>query len=164
MSFRHHCHPLQIFVHLIKLYLLNNSYSFFVLPVLGNHHSAFCQIWLLYVPSAYKWNHTVFVFFSDCLISLMAQLVKNLPAVWETWIAKIPWRRERLPTPVLWPREFHGLYSPSGLKESTWLSDFHFQIYMVNGLPWWLSGKEPASQCRRHVLNPWVRKISWRKK
>ena len=30
----------------------------------------------------------------------MAQLVKNLPAVWETWVGKIPWRRERLPTPV----------------------------------------------------------------
>ena len=28
------------------------------------------------------------------------------------------WRRERLPTPVFWPREFHGLYSPWGHKES----------------------------------------------
>ena len=24
----------------------------------------------------------------------------------------------RIPTPVFWPREFHGLYSPWGLKES----------------------------------------------
>ena len=32
--------------------------------------------------------------------SFMAQLVKNPPAVWETWVGKIPWRRERLPTPV----------------------------------------------------------------
>ena len=24
----------------------------------------------------------------------------------------IAWRRERLPTPVFWPGEFHGLYSP----------------------------------------------------
>ena len=30
----------------------------------------------------------------------------------------IPWRRERLPIPVFWPREFHGLYSPWGHKES----------------------------------------------
>ena len=30
----------------------------------------------------------------------------------------MPWRRERLPTPVLWPREFHGLYSLWGCKES----------------------------------------------
>ena len=44
--------------------------------------------------------------------SLVAQLVKHLPAVWETsfdpWVGKIPWRIERLPTPVFWPREFHG--------------------------------------------------------
>ena len=29
-----------------------------------------------------------------------------------------PWRMERLPTPIFWPREFHGLYSPWGCKES----------------------------------------------
>ena len=49
--------------------------------------------------------------------SLMAQLVKNPPAMWETWVGKIPWRRERLPTPVFWLGEFHGLYSPWGHKE-----------------------------------------------
>ena len=30
----------------------------------------------------------------------------------DPWVGKIPWRRERLPTPVFWPGEFHGLYSP----------------------------------------------------
>ena len=30
----------------------------------------------------------------------------------------MPWRRERLPTQVFWPGEFHGLYSPWGHKES----------------------------------------------
>ena len=34
------------------------------------------------------------------------------------WIGKIPLRRERPPTPVFWPGEFHGLYSPWGHKES----------------------------------------------
>ena len=33
------------------------------------------------------------------------------------WVGKIPWRRERLLTPVFWPGEFHGLYSPWGHKE-----------------------------------------------
>jgi len=33
------------------------------------------------------------------------------------WVGKIPWRRERLPTPVCWPGEFHELYSPRGFKE-----------------------------------------------
>ena len=28
------------------------------------------------------------------------------------WVGKIPWRREKLPTPVFWPGEFHELYSP----------------------------------------------------
>ena len=52
----------------------------------------------------------------------MAQLVKNLPEMRETWIqflgGKIPWRRERLPISVFWPGEFHGLYSPWGHMES----------------------------------------------
>ena len=26
--------------------------------------------------------------------------------------------KERLPTPIFWPGEFHGLYSPWGCKES----------------------------------------------
>ena len=54
--------------------------------------------------------------------SLAAQLVNNLPAIWETgfhpWVGKIPWRREQLPTPVFWPGEFHGLYNPWSCKES----------------------------------------------
>ena len=28
------------------------------------------------------------------------------------------------------------------------------------GLPWWLSGKENACQCRGHRLDPWSGKIS----
>ena len=37
-------------------------------------------------------------------------------------------RRERLPTSVFGPGEFHGLYSPWGHKESTQLSDFHSSL------------------------------------
>ena len=54
--------------------------------------------------------------------SLVTQLVKNPPAMWETCIRSLgqedPPEKERLPTPVFWPREFHGLYSPWGYKES----------------------------------------------
>ena len=49
-------------------------------------------------------------------VSLVAQLVKNPPAMWETCVGN-PWRRERLPTPVFWSGEFHGLYSPWDHKE-----------------------------------------------
>ena len=34
----------------------------------------------------------------------------------DPWVGKIPWRRERLPTPVFWPGEIHGLYSPWGYR------------------------------------------------
>ena len=34
-----------------------------------------------------------------------------------SWAGKIASRRERLPTPVSWPRKFHGLYSVQGCKE-----------------------------------------------
>ena len=70
--------------------------------------------------------------------SLVAQLVKNLPAMWEKtgfdpWVGKMPWRRERLPTPVFWPGEFHGLYSPWGRKESdtTELLALHFPCLLT---------------------------------
>ena len=36
----------------------------------------------------------------------------------DPWVGKILWRRERLLTPVFWPGEFHGLYSPWSRKES----------------------------------------------
>ena len=36
----------------------------------------------------------------------------------DPWVGKIRWRRKRLSTPVFWPRELHGLYSPWGRKES----------------------------------------------
>ena len=49
--------------------------------------------------------------------SLVAQLVKNPPAMQETWIGKIPWRSEQLSTPVFESGGFFGLYSPWGRKE-----------------------------------------------
>ena len=63
--------------------------------------------------------------------SLLAQLVKNLSAMRETWVrsrrpgfnawvGKIPWIRERLPTPVFWPGEFQ--------KSHTRLSGLHFHF------------------------------------
>ena len=58
----------------------------------------------------------------DIWASLVPQLVKNPPEMWETWfdawVGKISRRREWLPSPVSWPREFRGLYSPWGSKES----------------------------------------------
>ena len=67
--------------------------------------------------------------------SLIAQLVKNPPAMWERpgfdpWVGKSPWRRERLPAPVFWPGEFHGLYSTWGHKVSD-TRDFPFHCIFI---------------------------------
>ena len=62
-----------------------------------------------------------YTFISTIWVSLVAQLVKNLPAMQATWVWslcwEVPWRRERLCIPVFWPGEFHELYSPWGHKE-----------------------------------------------
>ena len=55
--------------------------------------------------------------------SLVAQLVNNLPAMWETWVqspglGRSPGEGKSYPTPVFQPGEFHGLYSPWGCKEA----------------------------------------------
>ena len=42
----------------------------------------------------------------------IAQLVRNMPAVQETWVRSLVWRRERLPILVFCPGEFHRLYRP----------------------------------------------------
>ena len=74
-----------------------------VLTLTKNHHSTF--LWA----------------------SLVVQMLKNLPAVHETWVRslgpKTPWRREWQPTPVFLPGESDGQrslagYSPWGRRES----------------------------------------------
>ena len=55
--------------------------------------------------------------------SLVAQLVKNLPAMWKTWVRSLGWEdpleKGKTNPPVFWPGELHGLvYSLWGRKES----------------------------------------------
>ena len=62
------------------------------------------------------------------LASLVAQMVKNLPACgrpgFDPWVGKIPWKRAWQPTPVFLPGVFlprteePSGYSPWGCKES----------------------------------------------
>ena len=65
---------------------------------------------------------------------LVAQMVKNLPAMQETLVRYLgredPWRRERQPTPVFFPGESHGQrslagYCPWGCKESNTTEHTH---------------------------------------
>ena len=46
--------------------------------------------------------------------SLVAQTVKHLSAMQETWVVKIPWRRKWQPTPVFLPGKSHGQRSLMG--------------------------------------------------
>ena len=75
------------------------------------------------------------------MASLVAQTVKRLPAMRETWVRslvrKISWRRKWQPTLVLLPGELHGWrslvgYSPWGRKESDTTEWLHFHFQQVN--------------------------------
>ena len=74
--------------------------------------------------------------------SLMAQRVKNLPAMQDTqeiWVQsslvwKIPWRRKWQSTPVFWPEKSHRQrslagYNPKGCKESDTTEHTHTHIH-----------------------------------
>ena len=55
----------------------------------------------------------------------MAQLVKNLPAVWETWVQSLDWEdpleKETATHSSILAWKFHGLYNPWGHKESIFI-------------------------------------------
>ena len=71
--------------------------------------------------------------FQKCFLPMLMKVfpggseIKKLPAVQEprvhSWVRKIPWRRNRLPTPLFLPGKSHGQrslvgYSPRGHKQS----------------------------------------------
>ena len=84
-------------------------------------------------------------------VSLVAQTVKNLPAMkrpgLKPWVMKIPWKREWLPTPVFLSGEFHEQrslagYSPWGRKEldmTEWLTHLCIYVFVVY-IPQYLNG------------------------
>ena len=56
---------------------------------------------------------------------------------------------------------------PRHAKIHSFIPPIIIQYYMPMELPWWLSGKGSACQCRRHKgwgFNSWVRKIPWSRK
>ena len=61
----------------------------------------------------------IWIIFFFTWSSLVAQTVKNPPAMQETSVqSQISWGREWLPTPVFWPEEFHGQRSLVGYIQS----------------------------------------------
>ena len=79
-----------------------------------------------------RWKIVIFSFKKGCLFflikekilsiraSLVAQSVKNLLQCrrpgFNSWVRKIPWRRQRLPTPVFWPEESLRTEEPDRLQ------------------------------------------------
>ena len=61
----------------------------------------------------------------------MAQLVKNPPAMWETWVQSLGWKdaleKGKATHSSILAWRIHGLYIVHGVaKSQTGLSDFHF--------------------------------------
>ena len=119
------------------------------------------------------WKFIIAHMYACIWASLVAQQVKNLPATWETWVQSRGWEdllEEGMAThfSILacrifmdrgpWWATVHGV-----AKSQTWLRN-QAQYMPTLGLPWWLSGKESAYQCRKCGFDPWVRKILWRRK
>ena len=97
---------------------------------------------------------------------LGSQLVKKLPAMWETWVRSLDWEdplekgKATHSSILAWriPWSDHGV-----ARSQTRLSNFSFHRE-TKGFPGGASGKEPACQCRRPKkpgFDPWVKKIPW---
>ena len=99
------------------------------------------------------WNR---VHLANSWASLVAQTVKNPPAMRETWVWSLgweaPWRREQLPTPVFWPGELHGLCSPWGREESDTTERRSLSLF------WLILTITGAVTCRKAylILQHWV--------
>ena len=63
----------------------------------------------------------------------MVQLVKNSHAIQKTWVQSLGWEdpleKGRLPIPVFWLGEFHGLNSVLGHQESDVTSTFTHRTF-----------------------------------
>ena len=80
------------------------------------------------------------------------------------WVGKITWRRERLPTPVFWPEEFYGLYSPLEKAMAPHSSTLAWKI------PWTEQPGRLQSMRLLRVRHDWATSLSlftfmhWRRK
>ena len=88
----------------------------------------------------------LWLWFSVCLpsnwaTSLVAQMVKHLPAMREIQVGKISWRRKWQPTPVFLPGKSHGRrnlvgYSPWGRKEWEMTEQEAYGSFLMGETDW----------------------------
>ena len=88
--------------------------------------------------------------------SLVAQLVKNPPAMRETWVQSLGWEDplengKATHWRILWPGEFHGLYSPCGHRVGhDWVT---FTLHIKTSIL--ISSRSNAEQLHG------VRRVTW---
>ena len=91
-------------------------------------------------------------------VSLVAQLVKNPPAMQETWVRSLVWvdplEKEWLHALVFLPGKFYGLSSPWGGKESDMTEQLSVSLY---GFPGGLVVKNPPAV--QETWETWVQSL-----
>ena len=86
----------------------------------------------------YVWLTTLICVISKCeLVSLVAQKVKHLTAMWESRVGMIPWSRKWQATSVPLPGKSHGQRSQVGsvhgvTKDLDIIEQHHFHFQTVN--------------------------------
>ena len=114
---------------------------------------------------------------TDLWASLVAQRVKCLPAMQQTSAPSLgqedPLEKEMATRSSTLAWKIPQTEKPGRLQsvgsqrvEHNWATSLSFTFMWLKGLLRWLSGKEPACQCRRSKRPGfafWIRKILWRK-
>ena len=113
----------------LKYQQLKKKYQQFYKPLILYHQPNFAGLALVWGKSD-AWGTK----FKDALALRVAQTVKRLPIMRDTWVQslvrKIFWRRKWQPTPIFLPGKSHGQrslvgYSPWGCKESDVIKRLH---------------------------------------
>ena len=87
------------------------------------------------IPQRGDWSTTFWA-------SLVAQMIKNPPAMWKTWVGKIPWRRAWQPTLVFLPGESPWTEKSGGIQSIQWQrvdhdqNDFALILLYGKGMLW----------------------------
>ena len=102
--------------------------------------------------------------FNKFSVSLVAQLVKNSPAMQETWfdfwVGKMPWRMDRLPIPVSlgFPCGSAGKESPCNVGDLDLIPELGRGSGEGKGYPLQYSGLENSMDYTVHgVAKSWIR-------
>ena len=116
-------------------------------------------------------SYSVFLCFCRVYAPHVAQLVKNPPAMQETWVRSLSWKdslekgKATHSSILAWriPRTIESQRAGHNRATSTLaFPDNSVEVSSYLGFPGGASSKEPTCQHRRHKrFDPWVRKIPW---